>query len=327
MAAIRQRDGKWQVRIRRKGFPEEAKSFATRADAERWARSVEIEMDRGSFVSRSEAESTTLKEVIERYIEEVCPDKRGGTAEIIRLRATCRTKLAKLSMAALTPKAIATYRDERLKLVAPGTVIRDLAYLSSIINHSIREWGMGITNPVAKVRKPPAPQGRDRILSQDEEARLLSAVAPAGRRNPWLLPATILSLETAMRRGELLALRWSNVDLQSRTAHLPMTKNGLARTVPLSSKAIEVLAVLPRSIDGRVIPLRACTLHAAFKRACTRAQIGNFHWHDLRHMAITQMAKKLPNVIELASVSGHQSLAMLKRYYHPSATELAHKLG
>ncbi|NLP62103.1 tyrosine-type recombinase/integrase [Paraburkholderia sacchari] len=327
MASIRRRGDKWQARVSRHGFPSETKSFASRQDAERWARSIEQEMDRGSFVSRSEAESTTLKEIIERYIDEVCPDKRGGTDEIIRLRATCRSKLAKLSMAGLTPKAIATYRDERLESVAPGTVIRDLAYLSSIINHSIREWGINITNPIPKVRKPPAPQGRDRILSPDEEARLLSAVVPTGRRNPWLLPATILSLETAMRRGELLALRWSNVDLQSRTAYLPMTKNGLARTVPLSSKAIEVLSTLPHSIDGTVIPLRACTLHAAFKRACTRAQIANFHWHDLRHIAITRMATKLPNVIELASVSGHQSLAMLKRYYHPSATELARKLG
>ena len=327
MASIQRRDDKWQVRVRRKGFPLEVKSFTSRQDAERWARSVETEMDRGSYVSRSEAESTTLKDVLERYIAEVCPSKRGGVDEAIRLRATCRTKLAQLSMAALSPKAIAEYRDERLKQVMPGTVIRELSYLSSIINHARREWGINITNPVASVRKPPTPQGRNRLLSADEESLLLAALAPIGRRNPWLKPAIILSLETAMRRGELLQLRWENIDLLKQTAYLPMTKNGTARTVPLSRKAVTLLKELPRSTDGCVFPMQAAALHKAFQRACHRAELIDFHWHDLRHTAITRLAEKLPNLIELAAVSGHRSLTMLKRYYHPSATDLARKIG
>ncbi|NPT54346.1 tyrosine-type recombinase/integrase [Paraburkholderia elongata] len=325
MASIRKRGNKWQARVCRAGYPAETKSFNVCADAERWARSVETEMDRGSFVSRSEAEANTLEDIIERYITDVCPTRRSGADEISRLRATCRTKLAKLSMAALTPKAVAAYRDERLKKVKPATVIRELAYLSAIINHARRELDINIANPVALIRKPPSPQGRDRVLSADEEARLLAALVPTGRRNTWLLPATILSLETGMRRGELVELRWTNVNLEGQTAHLPMTKNGTARTVPLSKKAVATLVALPRSIDGRVIPVKGNTLHAAFRKACKRARIADFHWHDLRHTAITRLAQKLPNVIELAAVSGHRSLAMLKRYYH--ATELAQKLG
>jgi integrase len=327
MASISRRNDKWQVRVRRKGFPVEVKTFNTRADAEQWARSVEIEMDRGSFVSRSTAEATTLKEVIERYIIDVCRSKRGGAEETIRLRATCRTKLAKLTMAALTPMSIAAFRDERLTKVKPATVIRELAYLSAIINHARNEWGINITNPVASVRKPYTPHGRDRVLSSDEEVRLLAALVPIGRRNTWTLPATILSLETGMRRGELLELQWSNVNLEAQTAYLPMTKNGTARTVPLSKKAVSDLTDLPRCIDGMVIPVKGNSLHAAFRKACKRAEIADFHWHDLRHTAITQLAQKLPNVIELAAVSGHRSLAMLKRYYHPSATDLARKIG
>lgn len=327
MASIRQRDGKWQVRVRRKGFADEVKTFNTRTDAERWSRSVETEMDRGSFISRSEAEANTLADIIERYITDVCPTQRSGADAVIRLRATCRKTLAKLSMAALTPKAVAAYRDERLKQVKPATVIRELAFLSAIINHARREWDINITNPVALIRKPPSPQGRDRVLSPDEEARLLAELVPTGRINVWLLPATILSLETGMRRGELTELQWSNVNLEAQTAHLPMTKNGTARTVPLSKKAVATLAALPRSIDGRVIPVKGITLHKALGKACIRAGIADFHWHDLRHTAITRLAQKLPNVIELAAVSGHRSLAMLKRYYHPSATDLARKLG
>ncbi|TAM55508.1 MAG: site-specific integrase [Paraburkholderia sp.] len=327
MAAIHRRSDKWQVRIRRKGFPVEVKTFSIRADAEQWARSVETEMDRGGFVSRSEAEANTLQDIIERYIDEVCPTQRGGADDIVRLRATCRTKLAKLSIAALTPKAIAAYRDERLKKLKPATVTRELAYLSAIINHARREWDINVTNPVTLVRKPPATQGRDSVLATDEETRLLAAMVATGRRSIWLLPAAILSLETAMRRGELLELRWTNVDLEAQTAYLPITKNGASRTVPLSRRAISILADLPRSIDGLVIPVKGNTLHAAFRKACKRANIGDFHWHDLRHTAITRLSKKLPNLIELAAVSGHRNLGMLKRYYHPSATELAKKLG
>jgi integrase len=327
MASIRNRGNRWQARVTQKGFPDEVKSFTTRQDAERWARSVETEMDKGSFISRSEAESTTFGEILKRYIAEVCPTKRGGIDEAIRLRATCRTKLAKLNMAALSPKVIAAHRDERLKQVMPGTVIRELGHFSAIINHARREWGINITNPVASVRKPSAPQGRSRILSVEEEVTLLASLAPVGRRNPWLAPATILSLETAMRRSELLRLCWSNIDLTEQTAFLPMTKNGTARTVPLSRKAVAVLSELPHSIDGRVFPVEAATLHAAFKRACKRAGVEGFRWHDLRHTAITRLAEKLPNLIELAAVSGHRSLTMLKRYYHPCAADLAKKIG
>jgi len=284
-------------------------------------------MDRGNYISRSEAESTTLGDVLQRYIVDVCPSMRGGTEDTIRLRAMCRTRLAKLSMAALTPMAIAAYRDERLKQVAPGTVIRELAYLSAIVNHARREWGINITNPVASVRKPPSPQGRDRVLSAEEECRLLAALAPTGRRNPWLRPMAILSLETAMRRGELLQLRWQNIDLASQTAFLPMTKNGTPRTVPLSRKAVDLLRDLPRCIDGSVFPINAPAHHKAFERACKRAGLVDLHWHDLRHTAITRLATKLPNLIELAAVSGHRSLTMLKRYYHPSAADLAKKIG
>lgn len=327
MASIRFRSSKWQARVARKGFPAEVKTFSARQDAERWARSVETEMDRGSYRSRNDAESTTLKEVIERYIDEVLPLKRGGTTEAIRLRATCRTAFAKHSMAALTVKAVAAYRDERLKQVTPGTVLRELSYLSSIINHARREWGINIENPVTSVRKPPAPQGRNRTLSDSEEIRLLDALTPAGRRNSWVKPATILSLETAMRRSELLHLLWKNIDLQKQTAFLPMTKNGTDRTIPLSKKAVATLQDLPHSIDGRVFPIEAAALHAAFKKACNRSVLSDFHWHDLRHTAITRLAEKLPNLIELAAVSGHRSLTMLKRYYHPCASDLAKKIG
>jgi integrase len=177
------------------------------------------------------------------------------------------------------------------------------------------------------VRKPQSPQARSRVLTEEEITKLLQALEPVGRRSHWTKPAVQLALATAMRRGELLSLRWENIDLQSRTAFLPDTKNGDSRTVPLSTAAIQVLQGLPKHISGVVIPVKFFTLDAAFKRALKRAGLKEVRFHDLRRTAITIMAQKLPNVIELAAVSGHKSLMILKQYYRPAASELASKLG
>jgi len=110
-----------------------------------------------------------------------------------------------------------------------------------------------------------------------------------------------------MRRSELLALRWEDINLDRRTATLHMTKNGESRVVPLSTTAIQTLTSMPRSICGAIFPITSCALAANFDKAVERA--------------------KLPNLIELSAVSGHKSLAMLKRYYHPNVEDLARKLG
>jgi integrase len=142
-----------------------------------------------------------------------------------------------------------------------------------------------------------------------------------------MLPLVKLALETAMRRGELLALEWRNIDLIRQTAYLPTSKSGKPRTVPLSSRAVALLAALPAADLSVVFPISAQTMEAAFKRARLRANVPNFRFHDLRHTATSRMADKLPNVIELAAVTGHQTIQMLKRYYHPNPEALAKKLG
>jgi integrase len=206
-------------------------------------------------------------------------------------------------------------------------VVRELAYLSSIINHGRREWGINANNPVALVRKPTQPKGRERVLNSAERERLLVELQPTGRRNVWMLSVVVLALETGMRRSELLALRWGDINLERRTATLHMTKNGESRVVPLSTTAVQTLTSIPRSICGVVFPITACALAANFDKAVERAKLSDLHFHDLRHTAITLMATKLPNLIELAAVSGHKSLKMLQRYYHPDAGDLARKLG
>ena len=328
MATFRNRHGKWQARVQRKGQQPVSKSFQSKQDAEKWARQLESEIDKGSYTNLVLAERTTFGEVIERYIKEVIIKCRGQLEHTYRLKALARHPIALLRMTALTPIKVAEYRDERLKILAPASVIHELAYFSAIINHARREWGISIVNPIPLVKKPPATQGRNRILSEDELSRLYAALTPRVKNaNHWMLPLVKFALETAMRRGEILGLRWEYVDLQKRIAFIPLTKNGESRTVPLSSGAIELLRALPIDLKGRVFPLTGRQVSAAMERARVKAKLDDWHFHDLRHMAITRLAEKLPNLIELSAVSGHKSLAMLKRYYHPNPELLAGKLG
>lgn len=327
MASIRQRSGTWQARVIREGYPAEVKSFTSRSEAQKWARQIESAMDGGGYQSRCDADKMLLSDALLRYAEVVSPTKRGFRDEVIRINALKRSKMAAYSMAKLSPAIVAGFRDERLKAVGAGAVIRDLSLLSSVINHARREWGVTVNNPCLLVKKPPTPPGRTRVLSSDEERRLLAAVTPLGRRNPEMLPLVQLALQTAMRRGELLALRWEHVDFEGQTAYLPTSKNGHPRLVPLSSAAVGVLASLPKSADQTVFSIAAQTVAAAFFRATARAGVKGLRFHDLRHTATSRMADKLPNVIELAAVTGHRSIQMLKRYYHPNAQALAKKLG
>lgn len=338
MATIRPRNGKWQARVRKHGYSPVEKTFLSKQDAEKWARAIEREQDIGSYVCRSSIEQTTLEELIQRYKDEVVPLLRGADSENFRLATISNSQIGKLSLIALTPIRIASFRDQRLKSVSNSTVLRELQSLSAMLNHARMEWGYPlVTNPVQSIRKPKANKGRARRLTSEEEQQLMAALESKGRneqgqylngtRNHWIQPIVQLALETAMRRGELLGLRWEHIDLSKHTAYLPMTKNGDSRRVPLSSKAYDILCSLPRAIDGRVFPITANALKLAWVRSCERAGLIDLHFHDLRHEATSRLFEKELSIMEVASITGHKTLQMLQRYTHLRPEGLLHKLG
>lgn len=259
MASIKElRSGKWQARIRVLGIAEESKSFSTRADAEAWAIITEAEIVRGVYIRRTEAERMTLAEALIKYETEVTPGKRGDSQERYRIRVWKSDPLAKKSLASLRGTDFAKWRDNRLKGVKPATVRHDLEVISNLLNVARREWGMeGLANPVEGIRLPSPQNARSRVFYPGEEAMLMTALEPSARQadgqwgkgtgNALIKPFVLLALETAMRRGELLALRWENVRLKDRVAYLPITKNGQSRAVPLSTRAIEILNGMTRS--------------------------------------------------------------------------------
>ena len=332
MASFRKRDsGQWQAQVRKKGYPTQTKSFTTRAAAAQWVRSIEYEMDQGLFVSRNEAETTTVGELLDRYLIEYTADKKGAGPEACRIQMLLRHPLAKRFIASVRGLDMARYRDERLKKVSPDSVRRELTILSQLFEVSRKEWGIFVHNPVREIKLPKKGKARDRRLqdaenrSDSEESRLFAACRRC--RNPYLLPIVRFALETAMRQGEIIRLQWHHVDMARRTAFLPDTKNGQPRTVPLSGVAVDVLKALPRSIHGEVFP--AVTTEAvkqAFIRATRRAQIKDLHFHDLRHEATTRLFERGLNIIEVSSITGHKDLQMLRRYTHLRAEDLAKKL-
>ncbi len=330
MANLRKLDsGRWQVQVRRAGLKPLAKSFDTKSDAKRWARTLESEMDRGIFVDRTEAERTTMAELIDRYRLEVTPMKKSARNEAQRLNQL-RQHFGAFSLAAIRSTHIADYRDARLAAgLAGATVVKELNTLSHLFDVAVKDWGIPmVANPAKLVRRPQVARGRDRRLSGPEESHLMEACK--GTRAPMLAPVVRFAIETGMRMGEILSLHWADVDLSARVATLNDTKTGDARQVPLSTAAVAALSGLPRHIkDGRVFWTwkRADSLENVWRRTVHAADIEDLRFHDLRHEAVSRFFELGLNPMEVAAISGHKTLQMLKRYTHLKASELVKKLA
>ncbi|MGV1101067.1 site-specific integrase [Thiovibrio sp. JS02] len=332
MASIRKRGPyQWEARVRKKGHPVQCKTFETRTEAEDWAKAIETEMRQGLFVCRKEAESTTLSEALDRYAREITVNKKGAPQELQRIQSWKRHPLSLRFMASLRGVDFAQYRDDRLSEGKSSSTVRlELAIISHLFNVAQKEWGMeSLSNPVQAIRLPSAGKARDRRLQGNEEERLLTACSAS--RSPALKEIVILAIETAMRLSELLSLQWRYVDLGKRIAHLPDTKNGDSRNVPLSSRAIEVLRRRPRSLkDDRVFFewKKNWSFESSWRRALHRSKIEDLHFHDLRHEATSRLFELgTMDMMHIATITGHKSLAMLKRYTHLKAEDLAAKLG
>jgi len=284
MASIRQLpSGLWHARVRRQGHKEAIKSFHLQADAEAWARRVESEQERGLWRDSTEAERMTLADALVRYARERTAKKRGAVKEASVVRILRDEPIARLALARIGTHQVAALRDAWQDAgYAAATIARRLAVLSHVYAVAARDWNMvGLINPALAVEKPAIENARARRVSDAELDAICAATGSAE-----LVALIRLAVETAMRRGELCALRWEHVDLRACTAHLPHTKNGQARDVPLSSRAVAVLHALPRRIDGQVFGLRTDSVTQAFKRAAGRAGIDGVRFHDLRHLEI-----------------------------------------
>jgi integrase len=325
MATIRKRGSSWQAQVRREGYPPLSKSFASKADAAAWARDQERAIDRAELPTTvRELKGVTVGDLLRRYSETVTPTKRGAGPEQYRINTLLSHSLAQIALNKLSPAAIARYRDDRLKLVQSGAVRRELTIVQHCFEVAKREWGLPIpANPVRQIATPEAQKPRERRL-EDDESNILASAALA---SAWYLrPLIVLAIETGMRRGELLSIRWKDVDQTTRTIRILKTKNGHPRTVPLTPKAVEILASLEKK-DERVLPVTPNAVRLAWERLRKRAGIVDLRLHDLRHEAVSRFFEYGLTVPEVALISGHRDPRMLSRYTHLRPEKVAEKLA
>ena len=322
MASFRKRGKYWRAEVRRTGFPPQSASFDTKGEAESWANVVESEMVRGVWVDRSELEGTTLLQLIDRYEKEVTPSKRGAAEESYKLDAMRLAPFVKQSIASIRSTHFSALRDSWLTSRKPSTVRRLLAIYSDIYETARKDWGLPAENPLRSIRMPAQGKSRERRLLPGEYKRLQRAARDYGGDISDIIR---IAIETGMRRGELAACRWEDIDFRARTIHLAQTKNGEARTVPLSKSATRILLRLrpKEKAKGPVFSFtRADTITQAFGRVCDKAGIEGLTLHDLRHEAVSRLFEAGLDPLTVSAISGHKTMQMLRRYTHLAARDL-----
>jgi integrase len=319
MATIRKRGKRWEAQVRIKGHASQSRSFATRVEAVSWSREAEA--------ARAEAslDGPTIAQLLARYERELTPLKRGAEQERHKIAMLRRSSIADKTIGRLTAQQIVQYRDQRLSVVKGSTVRRELALLRHCIEIARKEWGLSlVNNVVGLVRFPPPGRARDVRLNPKEIDALWVAIESS---KAWYIkPIITLAIETGMRRGEILSLKWQFINLQESLVQLPLTKNGSARTVPLSPAAGDCLAQLPVRDAQLVFPVSKYALRQTWVRVTKKAGISGFRFHDLRHEALSRLFELGLSVPEVQLIGGHKTISQLLRYVHPRPRQVAEKL-
>jgi integrase len=323
----------YRVQVRLKGFPPQTASFARLTDARKWASATETAIREGRHFKTVEAKRHSFNEMADRYIRDVLPHK-GSDARQQRVQRNqllwWKERLGHYTLVDITPAKIAEIRDGLLATPlstggkrAPATANRYLAILSHAYTIAMKEWGWVEENPLRKVRRPTEPRGRVRFLSDEEREALLEACRESNSKALYMV--VVLALSTGARHGELMNLRWQDVDFNRNVLTLHETKNGERRLLPLAGHALELIKahgkvrrldtdfIFPNSRGDKPVDVRK-----SFEAALEKASIDDFRFHDLRHSAASYLAMNGATLAEIAEVLGHKTLAMVKRYAHLS---------
>jgi len=325
MASIRKRNNRWEVRIRRTGQPTQSKTFTLKSDAQQWAREAEIAIEKGELLQKPKVSPITLKEAAKRYLVEVAIHHKGVASERYRLWAMVNRLGKAKPLTAITSKDISTYKVERQKEVTSASVRRELNLLSSLFETAKNEWGIiAFNNPLTAVKRPSDSVARDRRLTPKEKEQLLSESFKNGSHQLYL--AILIALNTGMRQGEILKLKWNDIDFDRNQIAVRDTKNGSNRVIVLASVLRGVL-LNARPNEEKLLTITASGLQQAFRKLTTQLQIRNLRFHDLRHEAISSFFEMGLSVPEVQLMSGHRTLDQLMRYSHASIEQIKRKVG
>lgn len=317
MASIRKTKAGYRADVARNGI-RMSKNFPTKSAASAWAARQEYLILNDDIIKTT----APFGEILQRYAREVSQHKRGWRQELSRIDGICKDEMASVKLAELQASDFTDYRDRRALVVAAGTVRREMSIITAVLNVAKNEWGLLSANPSDGVKKPVEPPPRARRPTQDEIDRM-GHVAGDDMRFAFARchAAFLFSIETGMRAGEMAGLTWDCVDIHRQVAHLPRTKNGRARDVPLSREAIRILNALGRDVFDMTSP----TLSAKWAKLRDKAGVSGLRLHDARHEAVTRLSLKL-DVLALAKMIGHRDIKMLMTYYDEDAADLAKRL-
>ncbi len=267
----------------------------------------------------------TFKDMMDRYMEEHSIPKKASSGRDKTSLKRLLPFFGNYTLLQITPKLINEYKNKRrVEGISTGSINRELALMKHAFNLACREWEWIRDNPVKRVSMEKEPPSRDRWLRYDEEERLLLQ-SPV-----WLQEVIIFAVETGCRQGEMLSLAWRDVDLFKRIVTIFGKKTGGKRTIPLSTRAFELLKEKGkvRMLKGDIVfcfnggKINQNTLSSAFKKARREANIEGFRFHDLRHTFATRMAQAGVDPYTIQRLLGHRTASMTQRYAHHSIDSL-----
>ncbi|MGH8645558.1 MAG: tyrosine-type recombinase/integrase, partial [Gammaproteobacteria bacterium] len=336
MANIVKRTGKdgsiaYFVRVRLRGKTA-FETFKRKTDAKHWAERTEAAILERRYFQTAESQRRTFREAIERYEQ----TQHFSTLKSAKTRhqhlAWWNERLGGLRLVDITPAIIVEHREELAagkvpggKLRGPATANRYRAAICALLELAVREWHWLDRNPCVQVSILKEPRGRVRYLLDEERERLLRECKA---HSDELYLIVLLALATGARQGEILGLKWCDVDLKRGHVVFQETKNGERRGLPLRGQALELLRAKVRRIDtdmlfpSRQDPAKPIDVQNIFDNALQRAGIEDFRFHDLRHCCASNLAMNGASLAEIAAVLGHRTLEMVKRYSHLSDQHL-----
>lgn len=301
----------------------------TAKECEQWAAIKLLELKTGKAQEEKGVKPHySFALLFEQYYEDV-GKKKPSKDWILSQKKSFHKKLgnlAEMSVHDITPEHLTAWRKKRQKQVKDSTVSKEISLYSAIFTYAVQELFLLSRNPWFDVAKPEMPEDRHRRISDDEIDTMLDALnykigqVPT-RAEHYVAWAFLFAIETAMRRGEILMMRKQHI--YDGYVHLPKTKNGTKRDVPLSKFAKELISLIPDEND-KIIPQNQNAFRLMWERRRNKTDIVDLHFHDTRHEAISRMVKvrKLP-VEVLAKVTGHKNIkTLVNTYYNPNADEL-----
>jgi integrase len=295
------------------------RTFKTKSEARAWADAIEAQIAAGRYQPGDP--DRTVGDVVDRYVATVAMKKKSGHRTTQQLFVWADL-IGDIAIMALRPADIATARDTIARGRGPATVVRYLSALSHAFTVAVKDWQWCDLNPVSQIIWPREPRGRVRFLSEEERVALVTAATNSPCEA--LVSVVMLALLTGMRRGEILGLRWSNLDEKRRRIILTDTKNNERRQVPLVSLALKLVIgrrphgyrpehYIYHTTGNCDAPLN---ISHYWQQAVKTANLTDFRFHDLRHTAASYLAMTGATTNEIAEILGHKTLDMVKRYAH-----------